>query len=393
MTRRCLVYVYGPQNVIPAICAVRWYGFKKCNNEDEEVLVILHNPGISDEMAFEFKEIVINLISAQKWPEPHIILNSDINSILQHRFSRYRSSIKRFKKLIGGKTFDEIYYPHDLVGQAVELSISAYPDAKHIIFGDGMGQLYSKKYLEFIDQQLEYVNLIARVKEKTINLVKGKPKSTIPDSAVAILPMDWSGQFLNNTELQVVPLNYVRKIITDCAKNVPGIQRYIKSLLETTCEPRFLILLTNLSESGLISVESEVALNLEIIYNTIPKKSSIIIKHHPLARNSLEKTLKSLLSVEFDVQIIAQEYYRYPIEIWSDLIINSNIISTASSCVSISYLFDKSVIYPITEEFIRKFFPEKSWKIMDDTHEQYESQLNNLATWNGNSILWSGQNK
>ena len=385
MTRRCLVYIYGPQHIIPAICAVRWFGSVKCNGEAEDVNILLHMPGLPDEIILKLQEIAINLTSALNWPEPRLITNIDVQTKIKPRFSRYKSVSFRFKELLGRKSFDEIYYPHDLVGTIVELCISSYPDAKRIIFGDGMGQLYSKKYLEFKNPQSGYMDLISVVKEKIINFLKGKPDPCSPNFVVAILPMDWSGYFLNNSELLVVPLHCVQEIISDCVRNIPDIESYIKFLLETTHEPRFLILLTNLSDVKLITPESEIALNLEIIYNNIPKKSSIIIKRHPLSRTSLEKSLKSYLSNDYDIHIISPEYDRYPVEIWNDLIINSNIISFASSCISIQYIFEKPVIYTMNEKTIRKFFPEKSWKLMEDAHMQYQSQLNNLATWDKKS--------
>jgi len=390
MTRRCLVYVYGPHNIIPAICAVRWFGLAKCNGETEEVRILLHMPGFTDEIMLKLHDITINLTSALNLPDPLLITNMDVKTKIKPRFSRYKSESWRFKELLGGKSFDEIYYPHDLVGIVVELCISTYPDAKRIIFGDGMGQLYSKKYLGFISQQSGYMNRICMVKEKIVNFLKGKSEPCSPIFAVAILPMDWSGYFLKDTELLVVPHHYVREIISDCIHNIPDIESYTKILLETTHEPRFLFLLTNISDANLISPESEIALNLEIIYNNIPKKSSIIIKRHPLSRNSLEKFLKSPLLNDYDVHIISPEYDRYPLEIWSDLILNCNIISISSSCITIPHIFKRTVIYPMNEKNIRKYFPENSWKSMEDAHIQYQSQLNNLATWDEKSVLWAG---
>lgn len=222
--------------------------------------------------------------------------------------------------------------------------------------------------------------------------MKGKSKPFSPDYAVAILPMDWSGQFLKNIELLVVPRYYVQKIISECVRNAPDIYNYTRMLLGTTYESRFLLILSNLSETGFISMESEIALNLEIIYSNIPKNSTIIIKCHPFTTSFLEKTLMSRLSNDYDIQIISPEYNRYPVEIWKDLIVNSNIICISASSISISYIFEKPVIYPMNEKIIRQFFPKKSWKLMDDCHKLYQSQLNNLATWDGKSVLWSGQN-
>ena len=391
MTRRCLVYIYGPQNIVPAISAVRYFGTVKCKGEGEEVYFLLHMPGFSDENILKLQKVAINLISSLHFPSPLVITDRDIQTKIKPRFSRYNSTSRRFKKMVGIESFDEIYYPHDLVGIVVELCISSYPAAKRIIFGDGMGSLYSKDYLKYIYPQSMYKSVISQVKESIINFLKGRPEPYRPDFAVAILPIDWSGHFLVNVELIVVPRRYVLKIIFDCVHNIPEIAIYTNFLLDMAPEPRFFILLTNLSDANFISPESEIDLNLNIIYNHIPKKSSIIIKRHPLSSTSIEYKLKALLSNDYDVHIISPDYDLYPVEIWSELILKSNIISIGSSIISIAHIYKKPVIYPMNEKTIRKYFPEQSWNGMKTTFIQFQAQLNSLTQWDEKSVLWVGK--
>ena len=139
--------------------------------------------------------------------------------------------------------------------------------------------------------------------------------------------------------------------------------------------------------------DTEIAMNIEIIHTNIPRGSTIFIKSHPSSRFPVAEGVTNQIINDYNVHIVPQEFKRYPLELMEILIEQCQVISFSTVILSIRYLFEKEVINPINEGLMKKFFPERTWYIIEDTRQWFSGAIHNLATWDGKSILWSGTHK
>lgn len=405
--RSCLVLVYGSSNVLAAMASVRWYGESSGAGAADRVVVLVHPPVTSGEMASTNGAVVERLIASQGWPPPIVLAGDDESEITRasrHTVS-YRETLRRFAARVG-TGFDEVHYAHDLTGRVPELAMNAYPDAKRIVFGDALGSVYDTRYFMALAQgatieearraALERPRLRARQVPRAIarwlrDAALGAPRRLPPDRAVLVLPMDQTGSALANTPISVVPKQLALDIIADCRRVLPELADYSREVLAGAPAPHFLMLLENYADADMTSFEDEVTMYETVVRRRVPKGGTVLLKTHPLAVAPIDVALRERLDPEYATRVIPRELARYPMELWSDLVSSCEVISMLSYCgISLAFLYDKSTLYPMDAGVIERFFPERSWDRVRDADVLYRGQLANLATWDGNSILWKG---
>ena len=134
-------------------------------------------------------------------------------------------------------------------------------------------------------------------------------------------------------------------------------------------------------------------MNVEIIRTHVPRGSTIFIKSHPSSRFPLAEGVINHITNDYNVQIVPQEFKRYPLELMQPLFEQCQVITFSTVILSIRYLFERDVINPINEGIMKKFFPARTWYAIEDTQQWFTGSIHNLATWDGKSILWSGTPK
>ncbi len=406
MTRRCLVSVYGPGNVIAALSAVKWYGLQRYADERADVVTIVHHPGLPDDMAKEAGIVVERMISSQGWSKPTILLAEDIEEITHAgRLASYREILQRFRHRIGADNFDEVFYAHDVVGPVAELAMNAYPKAEHITFGDALGSVYDKQYhldlasgTSFVTRQdcrlsrkyIHPIYIIYMIKEQLRLIVLGGPKKVQATKAVLILPMDQTGNCLDDKELLVIPKKIVLDIISGCNSAILELSQYSETLMEDATDPSFLLLLENISDGGFISFEREVAMYEDIIRSNIPPGRTIFIKAHPFSVANIDEAVYRRLNSDYNARIVSSEFRRYPIELWKVLASKCQVISISYPSISLTFLYDRPVIYPMGASMIQTFIPERYWDSYMNADMLYKGQLANLSNWDGQGVLWRG---
>jgi hypothetical protein len=407
MTRTCLVSLYGNGNVLAAIAAVHWYNLQKHPKDDIKVMTIVNTPGISNEIMQESGRITTKIITSQGWPEPIFLNHKDLSKFIPslRNMITFRKGVRSFRQKLGIEQIDEIFYAHDVHGQVPGLVMNAYPEAERIVFGDGLGSIYNKIYhltLKSGASREKARQAVRRgdnhqtggLKRILINLITesllGKPKPYQADQAVLILPMDQTGTSLDNVELIVVPRQYVQNIITQCQKSLTDLEEYMRKLLTSNPPPYAIILLENIADANLSKLEDEVTLYEESIKKNVLPGSTIFIKGHPLSIAPVDKMLCDRLGDDYSPRIISHEYARYPIELWKELLSACKVISIAYSSVTLAYLYDIPVVYALNDASIEKYIHPKYWEFFRDADLLYRGQLENLKTWNGQSILWKG---
>jgi hypothetical protein len=139
--------------------------------------------------------------------------------------------------------------------------------------------------------------------------------------------------------------------------------------------------------------ETEIAMNLEIIRTHIPTRSTIFIKSHPSSKFPLAEGLANQIMNDYNVYIVPTEFKRNPLELMQPLFEKCQIISFSTVILSLRYLFEIEVINPVNEGLMKKFFTANTWYAIEDTQQWLTGSIDNLATWDGKSILWSGSQK
>jgi hypothetical protein len=409
MSRSCLVHVFHPGNVLAALSAVKYYGLTCHGGAYDDVVTLVHNPGLSDPIAREAGTVVERIIASQGWTKPIVLTAGEMDEITRPtRLTSYSAVLKRFRQQIGRDHVDEVFFSFDVMGRAIELAMNAYPSAERITFGDALGLVYNKQYNQTLASGT-HPDLTARIKEllkkilsshprrilKALNarfqpLLIGRPLPLDANKAVLILPMDQTGDYLDGRELIVVPRQLVLDIISSCQKNISELGRYSQGLLADTPAPHYLMLLDTFSEGNFTSFECEVAMYEEIVRRNVPKGATVFVKTHPLSVNPVAAALHSRLCGDFNTQIISRELSRYPMELWSDLIRACQVISMSYCIISLAFLYDKQVIYPLDSALIESFVPQRFWDLFKNADSMYRNQLTSLANWDGHSVLWKG---
>ena len=405
MSRSCLVHVFGSGNVLAALSAVKWYGLQCYGDASADVVTLAHNPGLPDDAAQESALVVERIIASQGWPRPVVLTAGEMAEITRPgRWTPYQEILNRFRQKVSVAHFDEIYYTHDVVGRAAELAMNAYPRAVHITFGDALGSVYNKRYhlalasgapQSQVNQQGVRTRLCPRrmlnaLKTYLRQIILGEPQPFQASKAVLILPMDQTGDCLDDKELSIVPRQLVLDIISDCQQSLPELRSYSQKLLAGTPVPRFLMLLENISDGNFTSFEREVAMCEEMVRRHVPERATVFIKAHPLSVAPVDDALCSRLESDYTARTVSREFRRHPVELWSDLISACQVISMSYPSISLAYLYDKPVIYPVEPSLIKEYIPERFWDSYKNADMLYRGQLANLATWDGRSVLWKG---
>lgn len=407
MSRTCLVHIYGTSNILAALSAVSWYGIYKKNDQPVKVITIINTPGLSSVVLKEIDRNIAEIIVPLGWFEPVVLSDQDIDQIMQPYTinGHYKRTISLFRNTLNLEEVDEVYYAHDVGSDVPSLAMNAYPNAKRITFGDALGSIYNTQlHLRLASGNPEVSEPIAVRKEifpllkKTLKMgIKkisdfsfGAPIIFQAETAVLILPMDQTGDCLNNKELIVVPKNHVLKIIHTCEKNLNSLTSYIKKLLVAGKGPYALVLLENISDGNFLTKDKEVALYEDLIRKKVPKHTTIFLKSHPLSVAPINEILAQRLEGDYQPILINNDFSRIPIELWSSLVQQCKVISISYSCITLSFLFGLEIEYPFTNQIIEQYFPDRYWDSYKNSDKLYRGQLKNLQTWDGQGILWKG---
>lgn len=398
MSRICLVSVFGPQQIIPAIAAVEYYGKISGKESNPRVILLLHNPGLPDTILDECAIIIHKMTKPFGWQYPVILKSQNLHEIIgSGQLIRRLDILNKFRHFIGAERVDEVYFTHNLVGNVTDLCLRAFPNAEWITIGDGFGLLIDNKYLSFINQQIQpsFIGQLVSFLRNVRNLflfprhVNFGSKTIV----VAILPIDWYGDFLGNKQLFVVHREEVLIIINKCRKQLVNLNRYCERLILSTTDPRYVYVLNNYTDGQFITFISEVAMHEEIIRTLIPKGSTIIIKPHPFSVAPVAEQIQNNIELDYPVQIFSPELNRYPFELCQQLIDNTQVIAFSSINLNLAHLFNKVTINSMNEMVMRKYFPQKIWHLIIDTMTRNSRAQTHLQKWDKKSALLSGMGR
>lgn len=412
--KTCLVYAISPIHVVSAICAI----LARNAPEDVEVVVLVQWPGEVGEVSKELSVVMESMVRHFPFVVrvklfPHGVF---VEMLAMNDVASFKLSLKEW---IGVDHAEEIYYPHDVVGELYQGLSTVYGNARRICFGDAMGEVFERHvHLGYLAAGINDTNIYkspslvrklrtcpGRILRKVISIysqLSGAPshgtpanrlilKDFLPDEAVLILPVDQSGNFLKQLPLTVCPKPLVLDVLNRCADSCGELQAYIHSLLNDFKGRRKYILLTeNIAEGNFIDFEREVEMYCAMVADNCEPGSVVFLKSHPGETLPRNERIAELLAGKHDVVELQKKFRRYPVELWKGLILESITISMSYPVLSLKYLYDDDVIQPMSLEFIEHWFPQWTWASYKNALSLYMEPLDRLSRWDGKSVLWSG---
>ncbi|HAU0673881.1 TPA: hypothetical protein JBG80_15635, partial [Legionella pneumophila] len=256
-----------------------------------------------------------------------------IPSLLQRVFalSEFRilkQRIKYINKIISSKDYDSFYYSHDFsADHTAQVFMQAFPNIYKICFGDPPGFLY-KKY-NSVTECMENIRtglkgLFWKSRLKNIEKWYGYDQ--------AYVAMNLSGDFQSYPLLtNTIPNRSFIDLLNRLKNTLPTLEEEERAFIETLelfnqSKIFQLLVLSNFTESGLISRANELKLYLELCHRHCPPGSYIIIKPHILSNSAFLEALKSSLK-KYQVVIFPNNLRCIPLEMLTGLIDKCNIIS------------------------------------------------------------------
>ncbi|HAU1190862.1 TPA: hypothetical protein U6330_001115 [Legionella pneumophila] len=369
-----------PHQLIHALAALHTDRERRGINKDAPVLIFIWSYRWFDHRKnSSFLEIINKLSKIEN-------CQLYIPSLLQRVFglSEFRvlkQRVKYVNKIISLKDYDSFYYSHDFsADHTAQVFMQAFPNIYKVCFGDPPGFLY-KNYtsiaecMENIKTGLKGIFWKSRL--KNIEKWHGYDKAYV---AMNLSTDVQSYPLLTTTIPNVNFINLLNRL----KNNLPTLEQeehaFIETLESFNQNKIFqLLVLSNFTESGLISRENELKLYLELCHRHCPPGSTIIIKPHILSNPAFLESLKSSLG-KYQVILFPENLRCVPLEMLTELLSKCNIISVSSSSIFLSYLYGKErIVHALTLSDVRQFFNEESYAQMS---EATQTIINTLKDFN-----------
>jgi hypothetical protein len=421
-----IAYLISPIHVIGALGAARaLHGDRLIR-----VRLVVHWPYADAAQVGELRAVIERM--ARGIPEVVTVLSittESLNAVMGRNDTAAAAAELRAR--VGGENFDEIYYSHDVVGEFYWALAEAYPRARRICFGDGLGIVYERKYhmdISYppVDADGEPLPPTMPQPEAPVELTavapvakpsglarlwsllggSGAAKTTMPAAAPAaafgttvarphiaalVLPVDQSGRFLQGVELRTVPRELVVKLVEQAASGCDDFVAHTEAILARCGDrPKFLLITENNAEGECISFEREIEMYCSIVRDRAPKGAAVVLKSHPGEALPRNEAITAALCSDYELFTIDPAFKRYPIELARRLVHECEPICMSYPTLSLKYLYDIDVAQPMTDAFIEHWFPKRFWPAYKNSFLLYNEPLQRLKGWDGTSLLWRG---
>jgi hypothetical protein len=382
--KRRLLTVQGPLQYIAGYIAYRW---NRPPTADVEDVLVLYDFLAAPQVEREIADAVRALSRSASWSRVVFISGEDMKTAMRNRYSR---SMARLRSLIGVHHFDEIYLARDHVGDGSPLLLNAYAKARKLSYGDSLGLVGQRESLSKLDPPLSAASRLRGALRRTL---LGTPEPVAFDGAVLSLPIDMSGTYLPQVDLDVPSRDHVVACVEQIYAAVPELRAYCRALCDRGEAGRsHLYLLSNLTASNLTSAPQEAALYAEVIRENSTVGGTVYLKPHPRSTFEVLDTLAADLGADYRVVVVDDKRFsRMPVELWVDLIRHCQVVAMFStSAINLKYLFDKQVIMPLDEARIARFIAPTAIDHISSVCRMMRETLAKLEVWDGRSVLWSG---
>lgn len=392
---RVAVYAMSPLHLIGQFAALcmRYPG------ENPEVHLILHWPHAANALQNELADVMRTMTSSfRSISRVTVVSQDDVDGIMLGASATER--YERFSGFLNAGSFDEIYYPHDVGGFIFQLLSGSNPDAIRITTGENLGHVFERDvYFSYFNPESQRPRLRVSLRSlmKTF-FSKGKvasdPAPLVPDYrphlAILAMPIDQSGKYLSGLDLIVPPRQLVQEIARECASNCRRLQDYVGSLMTSPDQRRYVLCTQNFFECGTIDKDNDVGMWCDIIRSSCEPSSTVLIKTHPAETMSRAAGIAASLGSEYKIIELDKTFSRYPIELWSEFVKNTVVITGSTPMLTLKYLYDVDCIQPFSDSLIEKWFPQPVWRFYKNGLSLNTLPLARFPAWNNSGVLWAG---
>ena len=263
--RKAILAVQGPLQYLVGSISMKWLVQSEYKTCYVEKVLVLFDLCVPESKELEYAETIYQLELGESWTKVLFISNSDMKKINRTRISK---RLKFIKEEIGLNNCDDLFVMRDFAFLGNQLLLNAYPNAQRITYGDSFGivgdvNIFNKNLYEYIKRPLLIAKFIAS------SIIFGRYKTYSFDKAVLLLPQDWSGSYLDNIPLFIPERSFVLNYILNVGCSINNLQEYCNSILQKTSGKKYLFLLSNFTNSGMMELDKEMNLYYEIILNYI----------------------------------------------------------------------------------------------------------------------------
>ncbi|HBD9264528.1 TPA: hypothetical protein KLD26_003197, partial [Legionella pneumophila] len=257
--------------------------------------------------------------------------------------------------------------------------MQAFPNIYKVCFGDPPGFLY-KNYTSVMECMENIKTGLKGIFWKS--RLKNIEKWYGYDKAYVAMNLSTDIQSYPLLTTTIPNINFIN-LLNRLKSNLPTLEQeehaFIETLESFNQNKRFqLLVLSNFTESGLISRENELKLYLELCHRHCPPGSTIIIKPHILSNPAFLQSLKSSLG-KYQVILFPENLRCIPLEMLTGLIYKCNIVSVSSSSIFLSYLYGrKKIVHALTLNDVKKFFNKNSYQQMIESTQNIIDTLQGL---------------
>ena len=386
--KKRLLTVQGPIQFLAAYIAMEWYSRTYHCSLIAKTVLLIFDLLVPKDLEQDMAQVTTKLASVQEWASIVFISSAEMSALMN---GKYSIRIKKLHKIIGESEFDEIYLSRDFCSHGSPLILNAYPDATRITYGDSLGVVGNVPVRDYFNWGMPIKEMLSKSKAFILDLINGRPKKYLFDFAVLVLPLDFSGSYLENIELLVPDKEFVVGIYKKICANLDELNDYCNNLIkDTVASNNYLVLLSNLSLSQLMSQENEIIMCKEIIRTTIKSGSKLFIKAHPRAPTEVIASIVDGLKSEYKLTIIDNDgLSKMPIELWGELIEKCTIVPIFStSAINMKYISNKEVILPLNDRLIKKYFYNDQVDDIIMSNQSIKQSIISLESWDGKSVLW-----
>ncbi len=242
-----------------------------------------------------------------------------------------------------------------------EIALSAFPKARRIVVGDGLGVIDT-------------------------GLAPGEPRFHL---ALPIIPLPLTEDALAGTELEVVPRQRLLEMIAAARERTPGIRELDRTLAEFA-HGGLLLLMNYMTEAYDATLRSEIGLSRYVARSARRGSGQpIVVKPHPRSSLGQAAALARLLRAEgHPVRIMGQfEFGHYPIELFECLIraVDSIQAQGSTSALSIRYLYGVPAAANLPRRQVRRAVLPRQRRRFNWGLDEAARILDALNEWDGRS--------
>lgn len=376
-----LLCLYYPQQVLPALAAAITYRQRQGIDADRPLHALLWTAapnGVRERR----RALVDTLLGAFPWVRLWAPSGPDLR---RHLSPRRRAAAKaRFlREQFRDAEIGAVFYPHGLTSDFLPLSMSrAFPAARRVCFGDGLGVVHTRAYFErhmygattLRDLLTTPGTALRHGLARLRRAWTGAGDKGTADSYVLILPHDPAGDCLPGADLTIVPYACARDVQAALAATVQRRQTEAEAGASGDGGRAPLVLLGSFAESRMCAEADELALYREVLRTHLPRGSRVLLKPHAASNEAKVARLIGAIGSDYNTSVLDRAIADVPIELLGGLLEDRLVLSFSYASVALTYFGLGEVRHVLTEELIERFFPPFVRPWMVENNQQYLQQ-------------------